>query len=163
MEHLNNNDNFYSAYVAPEEFDSYPFLQCQTLASMEGAHGHDAHTFTDYWATVNQQGPSLDSHLVATSYGGWSSRPFIDFCLTYESGLESLSPPFDSYSTNPHGSDWETVSQSTYPNQPGTLSRDTYFSDGQGFETAATFNPSKYIWDFESSKLGYSPIANSPD
>ena len=69
MAYFDNNDNIYSASVAPEEFDSYPFLQCQTLAATEEAHGHDTLTFAECLPTADQPGPSSNSRLAATSHG----------------------------------------------------------------------------------------------
>lgn len=52
--YFNDDDEFYSAWVAPEEFDSYLFLQCQTLVTTDGIYRQETPTFAGSWATVDR-------------------------------------------------------------------------------------------------------------
>ena len=53
MAYFNHNVNFDSTLPAPEEFDSYPFLRSQTLATTEGVY-RTTPTFAGGWTTVDQ-------------------------------------------------------------------------------------------------------------
>ena len=73
MAYFNDSDNFDSAPepTAPEVFDSYPFLQCQTSTNTDSAYHQEAHTSAGSWATVDRLGPptTAPTGLGATSYG----------------------------------------------------------------------------------------------
>jgi len=167
MAYFDHDDSFYSASTTPEEFNLYPFLQHQMLATTEEAFRRAAPTFAGSWATVDQPGSSTASptNLLATSYGEQSSRPSVNPCLMHVS-QESVSPAFDTHPPPLHGSYWPITSQSTQSNHHGASSRDKSLAGGQEWETAMqtlTLNPSKYHTGFGSSGLEYSPITTSPD
>ena len=84
MAYLNNNNNFYSPFATPNEFDPYPFLQSQKFADPEEAYYQPTHTFTDSWSTADRPGPLTNvsaNYLGATNYGEESFGLFIDLCL----------------------------------------------------------------------------------
>ena len=92
-----NNDNYYSASTAANEFDSYPFLGYGMLTISED-NQQGTHTFTGGWATVDQPESSVipSSSLPTTSYGERPSSLSVDLCLTREP-LESALPTLGSY------------------------------------------------------------------
>jgi len=156
MAYLDHDDSLYSASTTPKEFNSHPFLGCQTLATTEEACRHVTPTFAGRWATVGRPESSTapPTSLLATSYGGQFPGPSTDLHLTHES-LGSVSPAFGSHPAPLHGSHWPMITRYTQPDHPGTLSRDNLFVGGQGRETAIqalSLNPSKYhsgFWELE--------------
>ena len=80
MAYLNNNNNFYSPFAAPNDFDSYPFLQSQTFTDPEEAYCQAIPTFTDSWSTVDQPGSSTNesTNNLGPGYGEESTGLFVD-------------------------------------------------------------------------------------
>ena len=79
MAYFNDNDGFYPAPTAPDEFGLYPFLQYQISATPEEVPCQAVPTFANDWTTVNQPGSSAN---LATTHGEKSSSLFNNFHLT---------------------------------------------------------------------------------
>ena len=73
-----NHVNFNSTLSTPEEFDSYPFLRSQPLATTEGVCHPTTSTFAGGWTAVDQPrsmaGPSTSAP-ATTSYGEYLPIP----------------------------------------------------------------------------------------
>ena len=162
-----NNNSYYST-PAPEEFCSYPFLECQTSVAAREVYHQAGPTFASGWPTVDQPGsltgPSTIP-LAATKYGESFAILFIELCLTTSSSAQfrPQSTPTLPCHTGPIGQrSVNPPSRTSLVYRAGATSPRVGRGGELGCQTYQQILVS-VIPGLESSRVECSPLANSPD